>query len=352
MPMEDPEFVWMNGEFIDWERANVPILTHALHYGTAVFEGIRAYKTRDGLSIFRLKEHMHRLKASAHAYMMALPYSESDLCEAATRLLAKNEMRDSTYIRPIAFKAVGGKTPEKPFRLQIDFRGVPTWAAIVAFPYDKYFEREGLQVCVSSWRRTGEPSVLSSVKASGHYINSVLAKVEAAQNGFDEAIFLDQRGFVSEGSGENIFLVKKEIIHTPPLSAGILEGITRDTLCTMAHDHGFKLQERDIARGELYTCDEAFFTGTAAGISPILSIDRREIGGGRLGPVTKRMQELYSEVVCGNDERYRHWLTPVYPKTRPRASAEASTSVSLSSADLGPSNWQLQFWEWTRPQGP
>lgn len=344
MSMRNPEFVWMNGEFIDWERANVPILAHALHYGTAVFEGIRAYKTSDGLSIFRLKEHMRRLKASAHAYMMALPYSESDLCEATTALLAKNEMRESTYIRPIAFKAVGGIT--------LDFREVPTWVAIVAFPYDKYFEKEGLDVCVSSWRRTGEPSVLSLAKASGHYINSVLAKVEAAQNGFDEAIFLDQRGFVSEGSGENIFIVKKEIIHTPPLSAGILEGITRDTLCTIAHDNGLKLQERDIARGELYTCDEAFFTGTAAGISPILSIDRREIGSGRLGPVTQRMQEVYSEVVSGNEEKYGHWLTPVYPKTRHKVSAEAPTAVSLPSADMRPSNWQLQFWEWTRPQGP
>jgi branched-chain amino acid aminotransferase len=344
MSKKEPEFVWMNGEFIDWEKANVPILAHALHYGTAVFEGIRAYKTSDGLSIFRLKEHMHRLKDSAHAYMMALPYSESDLCEATTALLAKNEMRDSTYIRPIAFKAVGG--------INLDFREVPTWVAVVAFPYEKYFEKEGLDVCVSSWRRTGEPSVLSLVKASGHYINSALAKVEAAKNGFDEAIFLDQRGFVSEGSGENIFIVKKGIIHTPPLSAGILEGITRDTLCTIAHDQGLKLQERDIARGELYTCDEAFFTGTAAGISPILSIDRREIGEGRPGPVTQQMQELYSEVVCGNDDRYSHWLTPVYPKIQHKAPTEATTIASAHSAALRPTNWQLQFWEWTRPQGP
>jgi branched-chain amino acid aminotransferase len=341
---KQPEFVWMNGEFIDWEKANVPILAHALHYGTAVFEGIRAYKTGDGLSIFRLKEHMHRLKDSAHAYMISLPYSESDLCEATTALLAKNEMRDSTYIRPIVFKAVGG--------ISLDFREVPTWVAVVAFPYVKYFEKEGLDVCVSSWRRTSEPSVLSLVKASGHYINSVLAKVEAAKNGFDEAIFLDQRGFVSEGSGENIFIVKKCIIHTPPLSAGILEGITRDTLCTIAQDHGMKLQERDIARGELYTCDEAFFTGTAAGISPILSIDRREIGEGRPGPVTQQVQELYSEVVSGNNERYAHWLTPVYPKIQRKPPAEATTIASVHSATLRPSNWQLQFWEWTRPQGP
>ena len=344
MSKKEPKFVWMNGEFIDWERANVPILAHALHYGTAVFEGIRAYKTSDGLSIFRLKEHMHRLKASADAYMMALPYSETDLCEATTTLLAKNEMRDSTYIRPIALKAVGG--------INLDFRKVPTWVAIVAFPFDGYFEREGLDVCVSSWRRTGEPSVLSLAKASGHYINSVLAKVEAAQNGFDEAIFLDQRGFVSEGSGENIFIVRKETICTPPISAGILEGITRDTVCTIAYDHGLRLQERDIARGELYTCDEAFFTGTATGVMPILSIDRRKIGAGRMGPVTKEMQKVYSEVVCGNEERYGHWLTPVYPKTRQKASPETSAAVPLPIADLRPSNWQLQFWEWTRPQGP
>jgi len=267
-----------------------------------------------------------------------------NLCEATTSLLAKNEMLDSTYIRPIAFKAVGG--------INLDFREVPTWGAIVAFPYDGYFEKEGLDVCVSSWRRTGEPSVLSLAKASGHYINSVLAKVEAAQNGFDEAIFLDQRGFVSEGSGENIFIVKKETICTPPLSAGILEGITRDTLCTIAYDTGLKLQERDIARGELYTCDEAFFTGTATGVLPILSIDRRKVGGGRMGPVTQKMQKLYSEVVCGNGDRYGHWLTPVYPTTRCKVSPEAPAAVPLPVADPRPSNWQLQFWEWTRPQGP
>jgi len=342
MSKKEAKFVWMNGEFIDWEKANVPILAHALHYGTAVFEGIRAYKTGDGLSIFRLKEHMHRLKASADAYMMALPYSETDLCEATTTLLAKNEMRDSTYIRPIALKAVGG--------INLDYREVPTWVAIVAFPFNGYFDKEGVDVCVSSWRRTGEPSVLSLAKASGHYINSVLAKVEAAQNGFDEAIFLDQRGFVSEGSGENLFIVRKDAICTPPISAGILEGITRDTLCTIAQDHGLKLQERDIARGELYTCDEAFFTGTATGVMPILSVDRRKIGGGRMGPVTRKMQKLYSEVVCGNEERYGHWLTPVYPKTRYKASPEALAAVSLPIADPRPSNWQ--FWEWTRPQGP
>jgi branched-chain amino acid aminotransferase len=344
MSRKEAKFVWMNGEFIEWDKANVPILAHALHYGTAVFEGIRAYKTNDGLCIFRLKEHMHRLKASADAYMMSLPYSETNLCEATTTLLARNEMRDSTYIRPIAFKAEGG--------INLDFRKVPTWVAIAAFPFDGYFEREGLDVCVSSWRRTGEPSVLSLAKASGHYINSVLAKVEAAQNGFDEAIFLDHRGFVSEGSGENIFIVRKETICTPPISAGILEGITRDTLCTIARDHGLRLEERDIARGELYTCDEAFFTGTATGVMPILSIDRREIGGGRMGPLTKKMERLYSEVVCGKEQKYSHWLTPVYPKIQDKRSPETASVVPLSMMDPRPSNWQLQFWEWTRPQGP
>jgi len=334
----------MNGEYVKWENANVPILTHALHYGTAVFEGIRAYETSEGLAVFRLKEHMHRLKASAHAYMMELPYSESELCDATTALLAKNEMHSSTYIRPIAFKAVGG--------INLDFRAVPTWVAIVAFPYEKYFEKEGLDVCVSSWRKTGEPSVPSLAKASGHYINSVLAKVEAAQNGFDEAVFLDHRGFVSEGSGENIFLVKQQTLHTPSLSAGILEGVTRDTLRAIVQDHDLKLQERDITRGELYTCDEAFFTGTAAEISPIVSIDKRRIGQGRPGPVTERVRKLYSEVVSGNDERYHHWLTPVYSRGRSENSAAATAFASSRSSDPCRASWQLQFWEWTRPQGP
>lgn len=306
MSIGKQKFVWMNGELVEWDRANVPILTHALHYGTAVFEGIRAYKTDSGLSIFRLKDHMRRLKGSAHVYLMDLPYSESELCEATTTLLATNEMRDSAYIRPIAFKAEGG--------INLDYREVPTWVAIVAFSFNKYHEKEGLDVCVSSWRRTGEPSVPSLAKASGHYINAVLARVEAAQNGFDEAIFLDHRGFVSEGTGENIFIVRNGTLHTPPLSAAILEGITRDTVRTIAQDQDLKVQERDIARAELYTCDEAFFTGTAVEISPIVSIDRRKIDDGNPGPVTRKVQKLFSNVVSGNNRQYDHWLTPVYPK--------------------------------------
>jgi len=304
--VKEPGFVWMNGEFVEWEKANVPILTHALHYGTAVFEGIRAYKTGDGLSVFRLKEHMTRFRESAHAYMMPLPYSETDLCKAIITLLAKNEMRDPSYIRPIAFKAGG--------ILKLDFRKVPTWVAVVAFTFEKIFEKQGLDVCVSSWRRTGGSSVLPLAKASGPYINSILGKVEAAQNGFDEAIFLDQRGFVSEGSGQNIFIVKKGMVCTPPITAGILEGITRDAVNTIAHDHGLPVQERDIARGELYTCDEAFFAGTATEITPILTIDKRVVGErGHVGPITQRLQELYSKIVSGKDSRYKHWLTPVYP---------------------------------------
>jgi len=344
MSIEKQRYVWMNGEFVEWDRANVPIMTHALNYGTAVFEGIRAYKTRGGLSVFRLKEHMHRLKTSAHAYMMDLPYSESDLCEVTTDLLAKNEIRDSAYIRPIVFKSVGG--------VSLDFRQVPTWVAIAAFPYNKYFDKEGLDVCVSSWRKTAEPSVPSMAKASGHYINAALARVEAGNNGFDETIFLDHRGFVSEGSGENIFIVRDETLYTPPLSAGILEGVTRDAVCVIAHDNHLKLRERDIARSELYTCDEAFFSGTAVEICPVLSVDRRKIGNGQAGPLTRLIQKLYSEIVCGNDKRYDHWLTPVYPKVSPKPAAPGASIAPRQNTDLAVANWQLQFWEWTRPQGP
>jgi len=307
MSVEKQKFVWMNGEFVEWDRASVPVLTHALNYGTGVFEGIRAYKTSAGVSIFRLKEHMHRLKNSAHAYMIGLPYSEADLCQATIDLMAKNEIRESAYIRPIVFKGTGG--------ISLDFRQVPTWVAIVAFPYDKYFEKEGLNVCISSWRKTAEPSVPSMAKASGHYINACLARVEAGENGFDETIFLDQTGSVSEGSGENIFIVRDGTMYTPPLSAGVLEGITRDSVRVIARDNDMKLEERDIARSELYTCDEAFFTGTAVEICPILSIDRRKIGEGRAGPLTTRIRRLFSQVVAGNDKRYAHWLSPVYART-------------------------------------
>ena len=303
MATKKAEYVWMNGELVQWEKANVPIMSHALHYGTGVFEGIRAYETSDGLAVFRLKEHMHRLRLSADAYLMHLPYSESDLCEATIAVLTKNDARRSSYIRPIAFKAEGGE--------MLDFRKASTWVAIVAFPYQKYFGKEGLDVCVSSWRRIGEPSVLSLVKATGHYVNSALARVEASEHGFDEAIFLDQRGFVSEGSGENIFIVKRGILHTPPLSAGILEGITRDSVLTLAQDQGLKVEVRDIARGELYSCEEAFFAGTAAEITPVLSIDKRKVGEGRVGPLTHRISDLYSRVVSGREQKYLHWLTPL-----------------------------------------
>jgi branched-chain amino acid aminotransferase len=333
----------MNGSFVEWDKASVPILTHALHYGTAVFEGIRAYKTADGLAVFRLREHMRRMSFSARTYAMQLPYSEDELCEATTALLAKNEMTESSYIRPIAFKATGG--------ISLDFRQVPMWVAIVAFPYDSYFGKHELDACVSSWRKTSEPSVPSLAKASGHYISAALAKVEAAQNGFDEAIILDHRGFVSEGSGENMFIVKDQVIHTPPLAAGILEGITRDTVRTIARDHDFRVLERDIARSELYTCDEAFFTGTAAEVSPIVSIDRRKIGDGSPGPVTRKMQQVYSDVVCGKDERYRHWLTHVH-HAAPRTNTISSPIAAQRTTDLATANWQLSFWEWTRPQGP
>ena len=344
MSTKKPECVWMNGEFVDAEKAAVPILSHALHYGTAVFEGIRAYETDDGLAVFRLREHMHRLWNSAHAYKLALPYSEGELCEATTTLLAKNDLHKSSYIRPIAFKAVGG--------IELDYRKAATWVAIATFPYSKYFKKEGLDTCVSSWRRTGEPSVLSLAKASGHYVNSALAKIEAVDNGFDEAIFLDQRGFVSEGSGENLFIVRQGILHTPPVSAGILEGITRDTVCTLAQDSGLNVQVRDISRGELYTCDEAFFTGTAVEIMPILSIDKRKIGEGKAGVLTQRMRELYSKLVSGKEKKYSHWLTPVYRTSQPKATAPVTGATPLPRANPGVTNWQLQFWEWTRPQGP
>jgi len=344
MPTGKQRFVWMNGEFLEWDRANVPILTHALHYGTGVFEGIRAYKTVDGLSVFRLREHMRRLKASAHVYMIDLPYSETELCQATTALLAKNEIQDSAYIRPVAFKALGS--------IDLDFREVPTWVAIVAFPFNKYFAKEGLDVCVSSWRKTCEPTVPSLAKASGHYINACLAKVEAKKNGFDEAILLDHRGFVSEGTGANIFIAKNGMLHTPPLSAGILEGVTRDCLLTLAHDHNLTVQERDIARGELYTCDEVFLTGTAVEIIPILSVDGRKVGEGKLGKLTRRIQRVYSEVVSGKDKRYGHWLTPVYVQIPSSAASVGSAVTPSQPQDLSVRDWQLRFWEWTRPQGP
>jgi branched-chain amino acid aminotransferase len=280
-------------------------MTHALHYGTAVFEGIRAYASRNNLYIFKLNEHMKRLHRSASVYSIALNYTAKELCEATTQLLKKTGLRESCYIRPLTFVGLHG------IDLNIT-RESPTHTAIIIFPLARYFKEEGIKACVSSWRRIHDTAIPPMAKAAGNYLNSILATQESKRNGYDESILLDRDGYVSEASGENIFLVRNNNIYTPSIASSALEGITRDTAITIAKYLGYKVKERSISRTELYIADEIFLTGTAAEIIAVTSIDDRTIGNGIEGSVTRSIREKYSEIVSANVEGFMSWLTPVW----------------------------------------
>jgi branched-chain amino acid aminotransferase len=305
MKTKGAEFIWFDGKFVRWNEATVPIMTHALHYGTTVFEGIRAYASRNNLYIFKLKEHMERLHRSAGVYSITLNYSANELCEATTQLLKKIRLRESCYIRPLTFVGLHG------IDLNIT-RESPTHTAIIIFPFAKYFKGEGIKACISSWRRIHDTATPPIVKAAGNYLNSILATQESKRNGYDESILLDRDGYVSEASGENIFLVRNNNIYTPSIASSALEGITRDTAITIAKDLGYEVKERSILRTELYIADEIFLTGTAAEIIAVTSIDDRTIGNGTEGLVTKSIREKYSEIVSANVEEFMSWLTPVW----------------------------------------
>ena len=271
MKTKGTEFIWFDGKFVKWDEAKFPIMTHALHYGTAVFEGIRAYASRNNLYVFKLKEHMERLHRSASLYSIALNYTAKELCEATTQLLKKTGLRESCYIRPLTFVGLHG------IDLNIT-RESPTHTAIIIFPFAKYFKGEGIKACISSWRRIHDTTIPPMAKAAGNYLNSILATQESRRNGYDESILLDRDRYVSEASGENIFLVRNNNIYTPSIASSALEGITRDTAKTIAKDLGYKVKERSISRSELYIADEIFLTGTAAEIIAVTSIDDRAIG--------------------------------------------------------------------------
>ena len=343
MTVTPAEIFWMDGEFVRSNEARVPVLSHALNYGTGVFEGIRAYARSDNLYVFRLKEHMKRLKDSAKIYFMDLKYSVDELCSVTLELLARNKMRCHAYIRPIAFKGFGG----------IDLNPVkaPTHVAICPLKFESYFEnqRGGLDVCVSSWRRISDISTPPMAKACGQYVNSVIARVEAYLNGYDEAILLDSNGFVSEGTGENIFLVEDGKLVTPPSSASILNGVTRDTVIQLASEMNVLLIERNISRAELYTCDEAFFTGTAVEIMPILTIDKRQVGDGKMGDLTGRVKAFFSKVASGNVEKYSSWLTPVYtgPVKEFRPEPAIATESGWKLVDPISEKFEMSFWRET-----
>ena len=304
MAIEETEYMWMDGEFVKWDDAKVPILTHAIHYGTAVFEGIRAYPSKDNLVVFRLKEHISRLMESCKILPLEHKYSESDLEQSILELLRKNQLKQSSYIRPLVYVGYGG--------IGLNFTGFPVNVSITAFPFGKYFSNPEIKVCISNWKRISDESMPVQAKASGNYLNSVLAKLDALRSGFDDAILLGKNSMVSEGTGENIFVVKNGEIATPPTTSSILVGITRDSVIQMAKDMGMKITEREISRIELYQADEVFFTGTAAEVTAIVEIDNRKIGTGKIGSVTDNIRRSYADIVAGNNKKYLSWLSEVY----------------------------------------
>ncbi len=305
MKVQGGEFVWFDGKFTKWHEATVPIYTHALHYGTAVFEGIRAYAAKNNLYVFRLQEHMERLHRSAGVYSIALSYSAKELTNATVELLRKNKFKESCYIRPLTFVGIHG------IDLNVTMDS-PSHTAIITFPFAKYFKSEGIKACVSSWRRIHDSTTPPLAKAAGNYLNSILATQESKRNGYDESILLDLSGNVSEASGENIFLVRRGIIYTPNFADSALEGITRESAIILARKRGYEVKERPIPRTELYLADEIFLTGTAAEIVPVTSIDGHVVGNGKEGPVTKNIREAFEKIVSADDKDCADWLTPVW----------------------------------------
>jgi branched-chain amino acid aminotransferase len=299
------DYVWFDGKFVRWEDAKVPVFTHAMHYGTAVFEGIRGYASKDNLYVFRLREHMERLHRSAKVYSFSLKYSVNQLCDATVDLLRKNRMKESVYIRPLTFVGMHG------IDLNVT-KNSPTHTVIIAFPFAKYLKDNGIRACVSSWRRINDASTPPLSKAAGNYLNSILATQESKRNGYDESILLDFAGNVSEASGENIFLVRNKKIFTPYFADSALEGITRESAITIAKNLGYEVTERPIPRADLYMADEVFLTGTAAEIVPVTSIDDKPVGDGKEGPVSKSVREAYAKIVTGGSKEHVGWLTPVW----------------------------------------
>jgi branched-chain amino acid aminotransferase len=305
MKTKGAEFIWFDGKIVKWEEATVPVMSHALHYGTSVFEGIRAYPTKNNLYVFRLKEHMERLHRSANVYSLSVKYSAKELCDATIELLKRISIKESLYIRPLTFVGMHG------IDLNIT-RDSPTHTVIITFPFAKYFNGEGVKACVSSWRRNHDSSTPPMAKAAGNYLNSILAIQESKRNGYDESVLLDLEGNVSEASGENIFIISTDKIYTPYSANSVLEGITRDTAITIAKDMGYEFAERPISRTELYMSDELFLTGTAAEIIAVTNIDGHQIGNGREGPVTKSIREMYTKLVSAGVKKYMDWLTPIW----------------------------------------
>ncbi len=306
MSMADKDgVIWYDGAMVPWRDATTHVLTHSLHYGLAVFEGLRAYDTKKGAAIFRLKEHIDRLFASAHIYMMKIPFSKKELMEACLNVVKENNL-SSCYIRPIAF--YGSE------KMGVSPKGATVHVAIAAWPWGAYLGAEGIEkgirVKTSSFSRHHVNVTMCRAKYSGTYANSILANQEAIDHGYDEALLLDVDGFVAEGAGENLFIVKSNTIYEPELTSALM-GITRDTILTLAADLGLNVKSKRLTRDDVYTADEAFFTGTAAEVTPIRELDNRVIGAGQRGPVTEKLQTLFFDLVNGREEKHGEWLAYV-----------------------------------------
>jgi branched-chain amino acid aminotransferase len=305
MNLQISKFVWLDGKFMTLNKAKVPITTHAIHYGTSIFEGIRAYWNGENLFIFRLEDHIKRFRKSGQFYNISLNFSDGKISNAIIEICKKNKIRNSCYIRPFYFVGDYG------INLYVTEKA-PTKVAIFTFPFGDLFNKNGITAGVVSWRKFSDLSTPTQAKMGGNYLNSIIATQEAKRNGFDEAILLDHSGNISESPGENIFVVRDGRLITPPLSSSALNGITRDTVITIAKDLDITVTETEIARSELTMSDEIFLTGTAAEIIPVIAVDRKQIANGKSGDITKKLMREYTNIVMNKNNNYSHWLTVVY----------------------------------------
>ena len=299
------KYIWFDGKLIPLDKAKIPVTTHAIHYGTSIFEGIRAYWNLKNLYVFRLNDHVKRFRNSGKFYNITLNFSDRQIEKAVIDLCKKNKIKKSCYIRPFYFVGQYG------INLHVT-KKAPTHTAIFSFPFGDLFNKNGISATISKWRKFSDLSTPTQAKMGGNYLNSILATQDAKQRGFDEAILLDQSGNVSEAPGENLFLVKNNMLVTPPLSSSALDGITRKSIITLAKDMKLKIKVRKVSKKELRLADEIFLSGTAAEITPIIRIDKKKIGSGKVGNMTKLFMNTYSDIVMNNNENYSNWLTAVY----------------------------------------
>ena len=299
------KYIWFDGKFLTHDKAKVPVTTHAIHYGTSIFEGIRAYKNEENLFIFRLNEHIKRFRNSGKYYNISLRFSDNEIKKAIINLCRKNKIKKSCYIRPFYFVGQYG------INLHVT-KKAPTHVAIFSFPFGDLFNKNGITSCISIWRKFSDASTPTQAKMGGNYLNSILATQDAKNRGFDEAILLDKNGYVSEAPGENIFIIKNNTLFTPPLSSSALDGITRRSILTFSKDLGLKTKIKNITKEELKSANEVFLSGTAAEITPIIQIDKKKISSGKIGNLTKTIMEKYHDIVMNKSKKYSKWVTPVY----------------------------------------